>query len=174
MPHSHWSLPWWECCWCEKGGLEGRGKPGKISRLWPKAEMCFHAVPWQMICFLLALCSCFLSSGFQAYSHRVWYLSRSPVCEKVHVVCFIHIQELSWDKQFRRQNSENWNVRGVFVCGSVHDLAAVSSGSNLSAQWAAVALIHKHNWICEGRVSSQQPAAFLYLLFLVMCSELWS
>lgn len=29
-----------------------------------------------MICFLLALCSCFLSSGFQAYSHWVWYLSR--------------------------------------------------------------------------------------------------
>lgn len=59
--------------------------------------------------------------------------ARSPVCEKVHVVCFIHIQELSRDKQFGRQNSENWNARGVFVYGSVLDLAAVLAGANLSA-----------------------------------------
>lgn len=59
--------------------------------------------------------------------------ARSPVCEKVHVVCFIHIQELSRDKQFGRQNSENWNVRGVFVYGSVLDLAAVLAGADLSA-----------------------------------------
>lgn len=54
----------------------GRWKPGKISRLWPTGGTCFHAVPWQMICFLLVLCSCFLSSVFQAHTRWAWCLSR--------------------------------------------------------------------------------------------------
>lgn len=135
---------------------------------YPLANDLFPSCPLQLFPFL------WISGLYSLSMVFVKGTARSLVCEKVHVVCFIHIQELSWDKQFRRQNSENWNVRGVFVYGSVLDLAAVSSGSNLSARWAAVAVTHKHSWICEGRVSSQQPAAFLYLLFLVICSELWS
>lgn len=59
-----------------KWWFRGRGKPGKISRLWPKGEMCFHAIPWQMTCFLLALCSCFLSPEFQDHTRWAWCLSR--------------------------------------------------------------------------------------------------
>lgn len=58
--------------------------------------------------------------------------------------------------------------------GSVLDLAAGLARAGLSAWWAAVTVTHKHDWIREGRDSSQWPAALVYLLLLVMHSALRS
>lgn len=66
----------------------------------PLANDLFPSCPLQLFPFLWVSGSCSLSVVF------VKGRARSPVCEKVHVVCFIHIQELSRDKQFRRQSSK--------------------------------------------------------------------
>lgn len=97
----------------------------------PLANDLFPSCPLQLFPFLWVSGSCSLSVVF------VRGTTRSPVCEKVHVVCFIHIQELSRDKQFKRQSSENWNARGVFVFGPGQDLAAVFTGADASHRWAA-------------------------------------
>lgn len=93
----------------------------------PLANDLFPSCPLQLFPFLCVSGSYSLGMVF------VKGTARSSFCEKVHVVCFIHIQELSWDKQFGRQNSENWSARGVFVFGSLLDLATVLAGTNLSA-----------------------------------------
>lgn len=92
----------------------------------PLANDLFPSCPLQLFPFLWVSGSCSLSVVF------VRGTTRSPVCEKVHVVCFIHIQELSRDKQFKRQSSENWNARGVFVFGPGLNLAAAFTGADAS------------------------------------------
>lgn len=97
----------------------------------------------QLFPFLWVSGSCSLSVVF------VRGTTRSPVCEKVHVVCFIHIQELNRDKQFKRQSSENWNARGVFVFGPGQDLAAAFTGADASHRWAAAVCSYRHGWVRE-------------------------
>lgn len=129
----------WLCCGGGDSGVKmGRREGGvwedfkalaqrrNVFSCCPLANDLFPSCPLQLFPFLWVSGSCSLSVVF------VKGRARSPICEKVHVVCFIHIQELSRDKQFRRQSSKNWNARGVFVFGSGLDLAAASATADVS------------------------------------------